>query len=161
MTRIDMSTVDYDNPTVHSDKPVRRRTKRGDGEVLSPAEAVSFARGQELKRYVRSAAALRGMYDDTAIGEAVGRTRIAVGKWWRGAKPEPEAVRALADATGLAIDELGAFIYYDGPPPHLPDPEEAEARERADAAERSGRVPPTGGASAGPRAPHEKAGSGR
>ena len=78
-----------------------------------------MARGQELKRYVRSAAALQGMYDDTSLGKAVGRTRIAVGKWWRGAQPEPPALIAIARVTGLSADELLRFVYNDGPPPTL------------------------------------------
>lgn len=157
-----MSTLAYDNPTVQNAKsgaPTHRRTR--DGEVLSPAEAAAFMRGQDLKRYVRAAAAMRGLYDDTALGKAVGRTRVAVGKWWTGSKPEPDAVGRLASATGLSVEELGRFIYYDGPPPHLPDPVEAEAQERAEAAERSRRVPPGDAASGAQPAPREKAGSGR
>lgn len=164
MPRMDMSTLDYDNATVQNDNPVRKRTaKVRDGEVLSPAEVAAFERGQDLKRYVRAAAALVGMYDDTAIGRAVGRTRIAVGKWWTGAKPEPDAVRAIADATGLSVDELGRFIYYDGPPPHLPDPaaEEAEGEARGRAAEQALRPDGDNGSRATPRAPRESTGSGR
>ncbi len=87
--------------------------------MLSPSELAAFDRGQELKRYVRSAAALRGLYDDTAIGRAVGRTRIAVGQWWTGVKPGPDAMLGLARATGLSLDELARFVYDDGPPPRL------------------------------------------
>lgn len=87
--------------------------------MLSPAELAAVERGQLLKRYVRSAAALQGLYDDVAIGDAVGRTRMAVGQWWRGARPEPATLRRLAEATGLSIDELSRFVYYDGPPPRL------------------------------------------
>ena len=73
-----------------------------------------------MKRYVRAAAALRGLYDDTAIGVAVGLNRIAVGKWWQGAQPQPATLGRLAEATGLSIDELTGFVYYGGPPPTLP-----------------------------------------
>lgn len=113
---------------MQSDKPpkvVRGRTtpRRGSkeaGEVLSPAEAARELRGQVFKRYVRAAAAMHGLYDDTAIGDAVGRSRIAVGKWWQGARPEPDTLVALARATGLSADELLAFVYNDGPPPTMP-----------------------------------------
>lgn len=88
--------------------------------MLSPTEADALARGQELKRYVRSAAALRDIYDDTALADAVGRTRMAVGKWWRGVRPEPDAIRALGAATGLSVDELTRYLYFDGPPPTPP-----------------------------------------
>ena len=110
-----------DNPEVQSDKPVRGRTTRGDraGEQSTPAEVERMARGQELKRYVRSAAALCGLYDDTALGKAVGRTRIAVGKWWQGAQPEAPTLIALARVTGLSAEELIQFVYNDGPPPSI------------------------------------------
>lgn len=87
--------------------------------MLSPTEMLRMERGSELKRFVRAAAALHELYDDTAIAEAVGRTRIAVGQWWQGARPEPETLRQLAEATGLSLDELSSFVYYDGPPPRL------------------------------------------
>lgn len=89
------------------------------GEVLSPAESQALERGQALKRYVRSAAALNGLFDDTALGEAVGRTRITVGQWWRGARPEPDAIARIADVTGLSTDELTRFVYFDGRPPTI------------------------------------------
>jgi transcriptional regulator with XRE-family HTH domain len=79
-----------------------------------------FDRGQLVKRYVRAAAALHGLYDDTAIALAVGVDRIAVGRWWQGAQPKPDALGRLAVATGLSTDELTRFVYYDGPPPTLP-----------------------------------------
>ncbi len=93
-----------------------------DEEVLSATAQAAFERGQILKRYVRAAAALQGMYDDTAIGRAAGRTRIAVGKWWTGVQPEPDALDRLASATGLQIDELTMFVYFNGPAPTLPQP---------------------------------------
>jgi hypothetical protein len=87
--------------------------------MLSPAELGRLERGAEWKRYLRAAAALRDLYNDTSIGEAVGRSRIAVGKWWQGARPEPETLRQFAEATGLSLEELAAFVNYDGPPPRL------------------------------------------
>lgn len=90
--------------------------------MLSPVEAAAMARGQILKRYVRAAAALNDLYDDVALGEAVGRNRAAVGNWWRGSRPDPEVLFRLADATGLSPDELTRFVYSDGPPPALPQP---------------------------------------
>lgn len=93
-----------------------RRQHKG-GDVLSPQEI----RGQLLKRYVRAAAALSELYDDVALGEAVGRNRAAVGNWWRGARPEPEVLFRLAEVTGLSTDELTRFVYSDGPPPSLPE----------------------------------------
>lgn len=131
--------------------------------MLSPADAADVSRGQTFKRYVRAAAALHDLYEDTDIAKAVRVGRGAVGHWWLGAKPEPETIRRLAQATGLSVDELNRFIHYGGPPPRLPDPagEENEAQDQADAAERSLRARPEDEASAGPRAPHETAGSGR
>lgn len=79
-----------------------------------------MSRGQVLKRYVRSAAALQGLYDDVALANEVGRTRTAVGKWWTGVRPEPAALARLADATGLSVDDLTRFVYFDGPPPLPP-----------------------------------------
>ena len=111
---------------MQSDKPAKvvrgRTTCEATGETPTPAEVERMARGQDLKRYVRSAAALRGMYDDTALGKAVGRTRIAVGRWWQGAQPETPTLIALARATGLSADELIQFVYNDGPPPTLVAP---------------------------------------
>lgn len=129
--------------------------------MLSAVELAAMERGQMFKRYVRAAAALRGLFDDTALGAEVGRTRIAVGKWWTGSRPEPDAILRLADATGLSVDELTRYVYYDGPPPHLPADEEAEAQERAAAAERALRAAPAGEASEAPPAPHGTTGSGR
>lgn len=125
--------------------------------MISPMEL----RGMEFKRYVRAAAALVDLFDDTAIATALGLSRNTVGRWWSGAQPEPETLGQLADVTGLSRDELSRFTYYDGPPPHLPQPEDAEAAERADAAERSHRARPEAGASAGRPAPRGSAGSGR
>ena len=73
-----------------------------------------------FKRCIRAAAALNDLYDDVALGRAVGRNRAAVGNWWRGAHPEPEVLLRLADVTGLSSDELWRFVYSDGPPPALP-----------------------------------------
>lgn len=129
--------------------------------MLSPMEAAAATRGLALKRYVRAAAALQGIYDDATLADAASVKRGTVAGWWRGAQPSPETLRHLAGATGLSLDELAGFIYYDGPAPHLPDPEELEARERAEAAERSRHAPPKGGASGAPRAPRAITGSGR
>ncbi len=107
----------------------KHRGRRGAGDVLTPAEL----RGMELKRVVRAAAALRDLYDDVAIGQAVGRTRMTVAGWWRGAVPSPDPLRALAEAVGLPIEELTAFVYFDGPPPRVVAPESP-----ADAAIREG-----------------------
>lgn len=90
--------------------------------MLSPIEAAALDRGQTLKRHVRAAAAMNDLYDDTAIGNAVGLGRAAVMGWWRGAKPKGETLFRLAYATGLSADELTRFLYADGPPPALPAP---------------------------------------
>lgn len=89
--------------------------------MLSQSERVAFDRGQDLKRYVRAAAALRGVFDDVTLGDRVGRTRNTIGKWWAGAKPEPDALHRIAQETDLSADELIRFVYFDGPPPVLPD----------------------------------------
>lgn len=86
--------------------------------MLSPVEV----RGQALKRYVRAAAALHELYDDTSIAEAVGVNRGAVSGWWLGAQMKPDTIRALAEATGLSPEDLTRFVYFDGPVPELPSP---------------------------------------
>ena len=93
-----------------------------DGEVLSPAEAQSRARGAEFKRVVRAAAALQGLYDDSAIGDSVHRSRATVAGWWKGAQPSPETLAEIAAATGLSVDELTRFVYFGGPAPRLVAP---------------------------------------
>jgi len=99
----------------------RRQRKPSTGEeVLSPAEAAALGRGQTLKRYVRAAAALSGLYDDTAIGDALKVNRGAVAGWWTGARPQPDTLRRLARLTGLSFDELTEYVYFEGPPPALP-----------------------------------------
>lgn len=90
--------------------------------MLSPPEQARLDRGQALKRYVRAAAALRELYDDKAIAQAVGRSRNTVASWWQGAQPEPETLRRLAAVIGLDPAELVAFVYYDGPPPLIVEP---------------------------------------
>jgi hypothetical protein len=92
-----------------------------DGEVLSPVELTNLAWGRTFKRYVRAAAALREIYDDTALAEAIGRSRGAVGQWWLGARPEIETIRELGRVTGLSIEGLISFAHFDGPPPTLPE----------------------------------------
>ena len=92
------------------------------GEVLSPAEVESRTRGAELKRVIRAAAALHGLYDDSAIGERVHRSRATVAGWWKGAQPSPDTLAEIAAATGLSVDELTRFVYFDGPAPRLVAP---------------------------------------
>jgi len=98
-----------------------RRQHQKAEEVLSPVEAAARDRGITVKRYVRAAAALRDLFDDTAIAEVVGVNRGAVAGWWKGAQMTPDTIRNLAEATGLSVDELTRFIYYAGPPPRLPE----------------------------------------
>lgn len=107
-------------------------------EVLSPAEAAAFDRGQAFKRYVRAAAALSGLYDDSMLADAVDIGRGAVQGWWRGSKPETPTIFRLADATGLSADELTRYLYADGPPPTLPASGPAGLQEGA----RRGQEPP-------------------
>lgn len=95
-----------------------RSQRKEDEEVLSPGEE----RGQTLKRYVRAAAALNAIYDDTRLGKAAGVGRAAVRAWWTGARMSTDTIRELAEATGLSRDELTEFVHYAGPPPSLPDP---------------------------------------
>jgi len=91
--------------------------------VLTPAEAAALVRGQVFKRVIRAAGALRDLFDDASIAEAVGVGRGAVGDWWTGARPGAETIYRLASATGLSPEELTRFVYFDGPPPALPEPE--------------------------------------
>jgi hypothetical protein len=116
-----------DNSTVHSERPSKRRRAKEASEMLSPAELDRMERGAEFKRFVRAAAALHELYDDTAIGEAVGRSRIAVGHWWQGVKPEPETLLEIAGVTGFSFEELATFVYNGGPPPRLVECVEAAA----------------------------------
>lgn len=88
--------------------------------MLSPAGAAALARGRDLKRCVRAAAAYRGLYDDTAIAQAAHVNRGAVGAWWDGAQMKPETLQRIADATGLSFDELTRYVYLGGPLPRLP-----------------------------------------
>lgn len=96
------------------------RTRQGE-EVLSPLEAEARDRGRDLKRYIRAAAALRGLYDDTAIGAAVEVNRGAVSRWWDGAQMKPETMQRLADATGLKFEDIARFVYFGDRPPDLPE----------------------------------------
>lgn len=96
----------------------RRQHKKD--EVLSPTEAANRDRGLDLKRHVRAAAAMHGLYEDTAIATAVGVGRGTVLGWWRGSKPEPATLRHLAEVTGFDPEELATFVYWDGPPPRQP-----------------------------------------
>lgn len=112
-----MSSLDMDNPPVENAKSgARTHHQKGDrevGDVISPAEI----RGHDLKRYVRAAAALRGLYDDKAIARRVQRSPNTVAGWWRGARPDPESLAAIADVTGLSSEELVQYVYFDGPAP--------------------------------------------
>jgi transcriptional regulator with XRE-family HTH domain len=96
------------------------------------AELTALDRGQTFKRHVRAAAAMQELYDDVSIADAVGVSRAAVAAWWRGAQPSPATIRRIADATGLPVDDLMAFVHYDGPPPVLPFPLEDEAEAATD-----------------------------
>jgi hypothetical protein len=89
--------------------------------VLSHAEAEAHYRGELLKRTLRAAAALRGLYNDEELTAAAEVQRGAARGWWRGARMKPETIRAVADATGLSFDELMAFVHLDGPLPTLPE----------------------------------------
>lgn len=73
--------------------------------------------GIDFKRLIRAAAAMRGLYDDKAIGEAVGRSRNTVAAWWKGTRPEPDTLAELASTTGLDADDLFAWVYRGGEPP--------------------------------------------
>lgn len=107
---------------MQNDRSGARKHHQKDREVLSPADAAALVRGQALKRCVRAAAALRGIYDDTAIGEATGVSRGAVGAWWDGAQMKPETIQRLSEVTGLSFGELTEYVYLGGPLPHLPEP---------------------------------------
>ena len=126
---------------MHNERSGARRHHQKDEEVLSLADAAALVRGQDLKRCVRAAGALRDLYDDTAIGEATGVGRGAVAAWWDGAQMKPDTLRRIAEATGLAFDELTRYVYLEGPLPHLPElvpPSPAALAAIAEQAERSG-----------------------
>lgn len=97
-----------------SAKVVRGRTTDPDAD-----ERERMAKGQELKRYVRAAVALRGLFDDRAIAAALGLSRNTVGHWWTGAVPEPKAVSGIARLTGYSEADLFAYLYAGGPPPAI------------------------------------------
>lgn len=130
--------------------------------MLSPHEIDSASRGETFKRHIRAAAAMNGIYDDATLAMRVGAHRRTTAGWWSGARPSPDSLRQIADATGLSLDELNRFVYYDGPAPHLPtlaDIEDMEAQDRAMSAERSHRARPTDGEPGVRPAPHGKGGS--
>ena len=87
--------------------------------MLSPDEVAGRERGQILKRYIRAAAALHDLFDDTALADAVGVSRGAVGAWWQGTRMEITTIDAVARATGLSSDSLTGFLYRGGEPPVL------------------------------------------
>lgn len=99
----------------------RTHHKKGE-EVLSPADAAALVRGRALKRCVRAAAALRGLYDDTAVADATGVNRGAVAAWWEGAQMKPGTLQRIAEVTGLSFGELTEYVYLGGPLPRLPEP---------------------------------------
>ena len=90
--------------------------------MLSAPELAAYDRGQTLKRIVRASAALRDLYDDTAIAKALGLQHQSVGNWWTGTRPSVPNLFDLARITGLSADELTRFLYSDGPLPTLPEP---------------------------------------
>lgn len=98
--------------------------------MLSPTEVAARDRGQELRRVMRAAGAMNGLYDDLSIADAAGVHRNTVAGWWKGATPEPSSLQRLSEATGLALEDLAAFVYYGGPAPRLEWPR-AEPRQEA------------------------------
>lgn len=98
----------------------RKQRKVREGEVLSPAEQTARDRGERLKRYIRAAAALQGLYDDTSIADAADVQRGAVAGWWLGSQMKPATIERVADALDVDPDELMAYVYRDAPPPALP-----------------------------------------
>lgn len=86
----------------------------GDDEGIEP---VLTAWGDDFKRHIRAAAALVGIYDDTSLAAAVHVQRNSVAGWWHGAKPAPETLARLAQATGIDLALLTQWVYFGGPPP--------------------------------------------
>lgn len=121
--------------------------------MLSPQQQ----RGDTFRRVVAGAAALRGIYTNDGLAEAAGVSRGTVTGWWGGALPKAETVPGIVRATGLDRQELIDWVYYEGPLPHLPQPVDEEAQDRAESAERSHRARPADGASEEPPAPPSKA----
>lgn len=137
------------------------RKQRKRDEVLSPVDAARHTRGQELKRCVRAAVALRGIYTDTALGDEVGVGRGAVLGWWTGAHIEPDNMLRLAEVTGFSFDELSRYVYRDGPLPRLPEPSgPAGLREGAQRAEERPDDEEPGTPSPSPRRPPRGGGKG-
>ena len=122
--------IDTDNPTMQSDKSekvVRPRTTRKTGEkgaeeVLSAVELQRAAWGREFKRYVKTAAASREIYEDAVLAERAGVTRNTVQGWWRGARPGGETAVRLARALGLPTDALLRYVYGGEEPTAAPAP---------------------------------------
>lgn len=102
------------------------------------------ARGEEFKRVVRAAAALRGIYSDADLARAVGVSRMAVAGWWSGAKPDAASVRAISSVTGLDELEVHRYVNFeDEPVPNLVQPESAASEAVAEGLrrDRDGRPP--------------------
>jgi transcriptional regulator with XRE-family HTH domain len=49
---------------------------------------------------------------DAALARAIGVDRSLVGKWRRGATPQPRALVRLADATGTSVEALSRIAGY-------------------------------------------------
>ena len=90
--------------------------------MLASADLARMAWGEDFKRLVRAAAALVGLYDDTSLADAIGSGRNTLRGWWNGAKPSPDMLTDLAEATRLDPDELYRHVYRGGPMPRLAVP---------------------------------------
>ena len=112
-------------------------------------------RGREYRRHLLAAAALHDIFTVGELATAIGVSPGTVQGWWRGAQPKAETLPKIARATGYRTDELYAWVYEAGEPPHFPDSEEQEAQHRA------ARAVSAAPASEAPHAHHGKAGSGR
>ena len=109
--------------------------------MLAQTELARATRGEDFKRLVRAAAALVGIYDDSALADAIGRQRQTVSHWWMGAQPKPDALADLAETTGLDFDEMFRYVYRGGPVPRLAQPG-SPADQALQAGLRQGLPPP-------------------
>lgn len=97
------------------------------GEVLAPAEVGRASQGAAFKRHVRARAAQLGLYGDKELASLAHRDRGTIQNWWKGARPDPDTLKDLAQGLVWPPDEVYRWVYLGGDPPALtPPPGEQE-----------------------------------